>query len=694
MSQDVVYYASALLALTCALVGGLTALFDYSPVRDIRLWSCLLVFASSSFAFFSVRRRRFTFAVFLLMVSLYIAVGSGAIGTQTGLRAPSLMLLSMFGLLLAFAFPWRPAIFTIACNVVFLSVIYLLEIKQVIDPIAHISALNSHSLFIILIIATTVFAAMGFPLGRQVDKAVNRLRSSNDRLALSKERYRSLVEDAPIGILNFDGDLKVTYANPLIADWLGYAPADCLGLSVQAFIDHPLPEGFLNSPKEVLRFDMEVSSKNAAAPRRWLSVTVSQFQQSATSERGGVALFLDETVRVQTNKALLAAKETAEAANEAKSKFLSLMSHELRTPMSGILGSLTLAQDPRLSPERRSHMLGLLSKSAHSMLGLLDDILDTARISAGKVRVDSQAFQPEALIQETAELFRPAAIGKSLRFQALWQGPAQLKCMGDALRLRQIISNLVSNAIKFTDEGSITLLAEVQPVSNELVRLRFSVTDTGIGLSKEQAAEMFKPFTELGLKRPENQKGAGLGLSICKSLIELMGGTIGFSSDLGVGSQFSFELQLPVVLEKAELQSEHAPKKVERCLDVIHVLLAEDNAQNAQLISELLMLEGVSVEIAENGLVALDIIRANPQKFDAILMDLRMPIMNGFEAAEQIRQFEKSQQIRPIPILALTANVFESDREKAFASGMNAFLNKPLDVEKLLKALQQHASIE
>ena len=693
MSQDVVFYASALLALTCALVGGLTALFDFSPVREIRLWSCLLIFCSSAFAFFSVRRKRFVFAVTLLMTSLYLAVGTGAIGTQTGLRAPSLMLLSMFGLLLAFAFPWRQALFTIACNMLFLTAIYLLEIKQVIDPIANIAALNSHSLFIILFIATTMFAAMGFPLGRQVDKAVNKLRSSNDRLALSKERYRSLVEDAPIGILNFDGDLKVTYINQLVADWLGVTPAACSGMALQQFIQRELPVGFLESPRAVLRFDIEVNAQQATGTHRWLSVTVSHFQQLATSVRGGVVLFLDETDRVHASKDLLAAKEAAEAANHAKSKFLSLMSHELRTPMSGILGSLTLAQDARLSPERRSHMLTLLSKSAHSMLGLLDDILDTARISAGKVRIQSQPFSPEGLVHDTAELFRPAAMGKNLKFQAIWQGPHSLKCQGDALRLRQIISNLVSNAIKFTDVGSITLLAEVSELSASQVCLRFSVSDTGIGMTQEQASQLFQPFTEFGLKRAENQKGAGLGLSICKSLIELMGGKIGFSSEAGAGSLFSFELALPVVLESAEGLDDAVPKKVDQCLKSFHVLLAEDNTQNAQLISELLMLEGVMVEVAENGQVALDIIKAHPQKFDAILMDLRMPVMNGFEAAAQIRQFEKSQHSKPIPILALTANVFEADKEEAFASGMNAFLNKPLDVEKLLKALQHYASV-
>ncbi len=522
MSQDVVFYASALLALTCALVGGLTALFDFSPVREIRLWSCLLIFSSSAFAFFSVRRKRFVFAVTLLMISLYLAVGTGAIGTQTGLRAPSLMLLSMFGLLLAFAFPWPQALLTIACNMLFLTLIYVLEVKQVIDPIANIAALNSHSLFIILFIASTMFAAMGFPLGRQVDKAVNKLRSSNDRLALSKERYRSLVEDAPIGILNFDGNLKVTYANQLIADWLGVSQVACRGLDLQQFIQRELPVGFLESPGEVLRFDIEVNAQERTGTHRWLSVTVSHFQQTATAVRGGVVLFLDETDRVMASKDLLAAKEAAESANHAKSKFLSLMSHELRTPMSGILGSLTLAQDPRLSPERRSHMLTLLSKSAHSMLGLLDDILDTARISAGKVRIHRQPFSPETLIQDTAELFRPAAMGKNLKFQAIWQGPPKLKCEGDALRLRQVISNLVSNAIKFTDVGGITLLAEVSELSASQVCLRFSVSDTGIGLSREQATLLFQPFTEFGLKRAENQKGAGLGLSICKSLIELM----------------------------------------------------------------------------------------------------------------------------------------------------------------------------
>ncbi len=568
MSREIVASSAKMLALTCLVVAVLSAIFDQSAVRDIRLLACALVGAASLCAVWLIKKRHFNAAVALLLVSLYAASAAGAIGTQTGLRAPSLLVLSLFSLVCAFALPRWLALSCIGLNAAYLSLLLALERNGVIDPMAHLNSLNSMSVFIVLLTLSVICGMLGFPLGRQIDRAMTRMHNSRRNLGRSREMYRSLVEGAPLGVVNFDAQGLITSVNPMVTQWTGMSVSEWIGRPVSTLLRTELPASFAQVHAQPMRFDVQLEagiSDVYGQDDRWLSATVSAFPHGAGGYRGGVALLLDETERKRGELELIRTKEAAEAAAHAKTRFLSHMSHELRTPMTGIIGSIDLARDSRITPEKRQRMLGLLDTSARGMLRLLDDILDSARIGEGRLRLDPVHFSPHALVMHAQQLFRVSAETRGLAVIVQVDGNPDIFCVGDAMRLRQVIGIFMDNAIRFTDRGGITLRASLsldessvaQSASESVALFRVSVKDTGIGLTEDQTRQMFQPFTELGLKRAENQRGAGLGLSIAKGLIDLMGGRIGVRSVAGKGSDFWFEVPLPVVRVKRRERDEN-----------------------------------------------------------------------------------------------------------------------------------------
>jgi two-component system, sensor histidine kinase len=395
---------------------------------------------------------------------------------------------------------------------------------------------------------------------------------------------------------------------------------------------------------------------------------------------------LEEQVaeRTRVNAELLVAKEKAEVAVRLKSEFLANMSHEIRTPMNGVMGMISLVLDRCQVPEEREQLLTAQS-AAQSLLSLLNDILDLSKIEAGRMSLEVIAFDLQALLQATVRMFDLAASQNKLALGldvAPWC-PSWVR--GDPVRLRQVLVNLLGNAIKFTPQGSVQVTASV-PRSGAIC---FEVRDSGIGVAPEKLESIFDAFTQADGSHTRRFGGTGLGLAITRRLVDLMGGRLWADSEVGRGSSFYVELPLepcaqPVAAPVA------APEKAPASLSGLQVLVAEDNAINQKVIVSMLRRQGCVVTVAENGLQAWQSFLAS--HFDVVLMDVQMPEMDGFEATRLIRQEELHRGLTEppnrIPIIALTAHASSAQRDQCLTAGMDQVITKPVRLETLLRGIQ------
>lgn len=402
----------------------------------------------------------------------------------------------------------------------------------------------------------------------------------------------------------------------------------------------------------------------------------------------------DITVRKNAELALVDAKHAAEEASLAKSRFLATMSHEIRTPMNGILGMAQLLLGSSMSSAEQQDCLRTILNSGQTLLVLLNDILDLSKVEAGKLLLEIGVFEPHQILHELQVLFADNARTKGLQLDAVWTGPAGGSFRGDAHRLRQMLSNLINNAIKFTSKGAVTVSGSELTGDGGGSLLEFSVTDTGIGVSVEQQALLFKPFSQADNSTTRQYGGTGLGLSIVRNLAQLMGGEVGVESEPGKGSRFWFRVRadrVPVGEERKQLERESATPSDSIAQPQLRgsVLIVEDNVTNQHVLQMLLPKFGLQTMLARNGQEAVDLVVNRGEHVDLILMDLHMPVLSGYEATEQIRGWEESENRPSVPILALTADAFPEDREHCLSIGMNDFIVKPLKVKHLLHALCQ-----
>lgn len=411
-----------------------------------------------------------------------------------------------------------------------------------------------------------------------------------------------------------------------------------------------------------------------------------RYRADLIAERNGLAQQVSAATE-QLQRALAsaeAAAEAAEAASEAKSQFLAHMSHELRTPMNGILGTIQLLQLSRLPPDA-NHLVTMLHNSSESLLALLNDILDISRVEAGKLEIHPAPFEPRALVRQTIDTFHLAAQGKGLELRSQLAEATPTRCEGDVTRIRQILMNLVGNAVKFTDEGAITL--RVGPGRSPLEGLRFEIEDTGIGIAAENLERAFEKFTQVDDSLSRRFGGSGLGLAICHGLATALGGELGARSEPGVGSCFWLELPLrslpPLEPEPVAGVDPDAP----RPRPGMRVLLAEDNNINQIVISTMLERYGCVVEVVGNGVAAVR--SACEQHPDVVLMDIELPDLNGLEAARRIRAFGGTEGVH---IVALTSHAFSKYKERCWAAGMNDFVPKPVTLEELGRMLERVAA--
>ena len=368
-------------------------------------------------------------------------------------------------------------------------------------------------------------------------------------------------------------------------------------------------------------------------------------------------------------------------ASKAKSEFLSRMSHEIRTPMNGIIGMTAIALMHRDNQEQVFDCLQKIQSSSNYLLGLINDILDMSKIESGKMKLEASDFDLEEMLDTIWELIQPQARTKEVRLER----EVQLKhrwFLGDRMRISQVLINLLGNAVKFTPtNGAVTLRVEEE--SGETPRLRFAVSDTGIGIAKEDQERVFRSFEQAGAN-PSGQQGTGLGLSISSRLVQMMGSNIQLESAPGKGSTFQFTIALPFGTRAGQ---EDETRDIS--FEGYRVLVVEDNELNAEIAQCLLEERGFTVECVYNGAQAVERIRETPPgRYDVILMDIMMPVMDGLEATRTIRAMERAD-CRSIPIIAMSANAFDDDLKKSVACGMNGHLSKPVEVEKLYRTLEQ-----
>ncbi len=538
--------------------------------------------------------------------------------------------------------------------------------------------------------------AMGFAIAgaRQTFAAARRLEETQAQLRESEAQYRVLSDNTidVIGRIGIDGVWR--YVSPSVELALGYAPEEMRAVIAPTFIysdDRPVVRKVTAAVLEDGRArtcEYRMIRKDGSLV--WVETSFSLARDPVTGAQTEIVCHSrDVTARKAMERDLVEARERAEAAAAAKADFLANMSHELRTPLNAIIGFSGVLKDSAELTERDARHAGLISDASSTLLLVVNDVLDFSKLESGAFELDPQPCDPMAVAISAAMLVEPLAKARGLTLEICGSGD-NTKLLADGPRLRQVLLNLLSNALKFTPDGGVTLQVEQSPAPEDgpedapagARRLRIAVSDTGIGISEDKLEAVFERFNQADASVSRRFGGTGLGLAICKRIVGLMGGWIGVDSRQDEGSTFWLEVDLPVAQAGDEaLQDEAESAVLERPL---RLLLVEDVDVNRELVRVMLEPFDIDLETAENGVEAIEaVMRAG---YDLVLMDVQMPVMDGLTAAAQIRELEDPAQDR-LPIIAMTANVLPEQVQRCLDAGMDGHVGKPINPTELLETI-------
>jgi PAS domain S-box-containing protein len=514
-------------------------------------------------------------------------------------------------------------------------------------------------------------------------------------------RFRALVENSSDGVFLITLEGTIEYASPATIRILGFRPAQTVGLRLEDLV-HPDDHAELDvcwrmalahPGKPVLGV-----ARFRHADGRWRYIELMGMNRFDDLVVEALVLnYRDITYRRQVEQELQAAKEAAETASRAKSEFLANVSHEIRTPMNGILGMTQLAIEAA-SPDQQREYLELVKSSGASLLTLINEILDLSKIEAGRLELDHIAFDVRPLVDASVNTVAWRAREKTLSLAVQVHADVPYRVVGDPARLRQVLVNLLGNAIKFTDRGGVSLHVDVHAAVDGKVTLHFAVEDSGIGIPVEKQRVIFDAFTQADGSTSRRYGGTGLGLAICTRVVDMMDGQMWVDSTQGAGSTFHFTAVLGRTDEGVASAdaSGDAPGQPAAACRPLAILLAEDNAVNRLLAIKLLEKDGHRVVTAGDGREALE--KLASERFDVVLMDVQMPVLNGFEATAAIRGAETGTGRHQF-IAAVTAHALNGDRDRCLKAGMDAYITKPLNHAELQKVLtdavdhiERHAS--
>jgi PAS domain S-box-containing protein len=516
-----------------------------------------------------------------------------------------------------------------------------------------------------------------------------------ERLRISEERHRLLADNAIDVIMTMDFSGRYSYVSPSVEKLRGFTPDEVMLQSLQDVLTPDslaIAEAYLAglrasvaAGRPVAHFRGELEQRCKDGTTVWTDVTASPLLGSDGTFVEILGVTRDISERKRYERELRQASDAAEAANAAKSEFLAHMSHEIRTPMNAVLGLAQVLEREPLAGKQRD-MVERIRSAGQSLLTILNDVLDLSKIEAGQLRIEPRPFDLGGLLANVDSLMGQAARAKGLTLRLEAPAATREPLLGDGLRVEQVLFNLIGNAIKFTTHGEVAVLVQARERSETVVRLRFEVRDSGIGIAPEALGRLFAPFTQADAGIARRFGGTGLGLSICKRLVELMGGEIGAESGVGRGSTFWFELPFA----RGDDGEIHAPRAAPaprpngpRLLGA-HLLVVDDSAMNRDLVERALTLEGATATLAADGQQAVQLLRSWPERFDGVLMDVRMPVMDGLTATRMIRL---ELGLTDLPIIAFTAGVGDEQQAAARAAGANDVLPKPMDLEQMAALL-------